>query len=106
MLTLFISLSFPFYTTHTTLTQKNHLSGLKRTLLKLNFWNVDNLAAVRRELSPAVARNKARGDDAPSHGNPRSRGRRSLGRCRWPPRPAAVATAEAACVAPWTFWSI
>jgi DNA polymerase epsilon subunit 1 len=40
--------------------QKNHLSGLKRKLLKLSFWNVQQLMEVRREVAPAVARNKER----------------------------------------------
>lgn len=41
---------------------KNHLSGLKRRLLKLNFWNVDQLMAVKRELAPIVSRNRNRRD--------------------------------------------
>lgn len=37
---------------------KNHLSGIRRKLLKLKFWNVDQLMSVRRELMPHVKRNK------------------------------------------------
>jgi hypothetical protein len=40
--------------------QKNHLSGLKRKLLKLSFWNVQQLMEVKRELMPEVMKNKAR----------------------------------------------
>jgi hypothetical protein len=40
--------------------QRNHLSGLKRQLLKLSFWNTQQLMEVRRSVAPAVARNKAR----------------------------------------------
>ncbi|KND02716.1 DNA polymerase epsilon catalytic subunit [Spizellomyces punctatus DAOM BR117] len=36
----------------------NHLLGNKRTLLKLKFWNVQNLLSVRKMLLPAVARNR------------------------------------------------
>ncbi|KAI8587396.1 hypothetical protein BDZ88DRAFT_240684 [Geranomyces variabilis] len=35
----------------------NHLLGHKRTLLKLRFWNMQNLMTVRKTLLPAVARN-------------------------------------------------
>lgn len=41
---------------------KNHLSGLQRRLLKLSFWNVEQLVAVRKELSPIVARNRRHRD--------------------------------------------
>lgn len=41
---------------------KNHLSGLKRRLLKLIFWNTDQLQAVRKEVSPIVSRNRNRRD--------------------------------------------
>jgi len=40
--------------------QKNHLSGLKRKLLKLSFWNVQQLMEVRREVQPIIAKNKAK----------------------------------------------
>jgi DNA polymerase epsilon subunit 1 len=40
--------------------QKNHLSGLKRTLLKLSFWNVQQLMEVRREVQPIITKNKAK----------------------------------------------
>ncbi|GAB4815178.1 hypothetical protein N2152v2_002224 [Parachlorella kessleri] len=39
---------------------KNHLSGLRRKLLKLTFWNMDTLNQVRREVAPIVGRNKRR----------------------------------------------
>lgn len=41
---------------------KNHLSGIKRRLLKLVFWNVDQLMSVRREVQPIVSRNRNRRD--------------------------------------------
>ena len=52
----------PLHTTHphNNEQQKNHLSGLKRRLLKLSFWNVQQLMEVRRELAPVVARNRGR----------------------------------------------
>lgn len=40
--------------------QKNHLSGLQRKLLKLTFWNVQQLMEVRRDLFPVIRRNKAK----------------------------------------------
>lgn len=41
---------------------KNHLSGLRRRLLKLSFFNSDQLSAARREVQPVVNRNRARRD--------------------------------------------
>lgn len=41
---------------------KNHLSGIKRRLLKVTFWNSDQLAQVRREVQPLVNRNRHRRD--------------------------------------------
>lgn len=40
--------------------QKNHLSGLKRKLLKVSFYNVQQLMEVRREIQPTVNRNSKR----------------------------------------------
>lgn len=40
--------------------QKNHLSGLKRRLLRVSFWNVQQLMEARREVAPIVARNRGR----------------------------------------------
>ncbi|KAF8072990.1 POL2A [Scenedesmus sp. PABB004] len=40
---------------------KNHLSGLKRRLLKVSFHNVQQLMDVRREVAPVVAANARRG---------------------------------------------
>ena len=40
--------------------QKNHLSGLKRKLLKLSFWNVQQLMEVRRGLQPMIAKNRTK----------------------------------------------
>lgn len=37
--------------------QKNHLSGLKRQLLKVSFYNVQQLMDVRREVSPIIVAN-------------------------------------------------
>ncbi len=42
----------------TTCAQKNHLSGLKRRLLKLSFWNEQQLAEVKRDCFPLVRRNR------------------------------------------------
>eukprot|EP00878_Enallax_costatus_P014648 GHUV01015324.1.p1 GENE.GHUV01015324.1~~GHUV01015324.1.p1 ORF type:complete len:660 (+),score=216.28 GHUV01015324.1:148-1980(+) len=39
---------------------KNHLSGLKRKLIKVSFYNVQQLMDVRREVSPIVAANNKR----------------------------------------------
>lgn len=36
---------------------KNHLSGIKRKLLKLSFWNVDQLVGAKQELMPHARRN-------------------------------------------------
>lgn len=41
--------------------QKNHLSGLKRKLLKLSFWNEQQLGEVKRECLPLVRRNRCSG---------------------------------------------
>lgn len=41
---------------------KNHLSGLKRTYLKVSFSTVQDLMDVRRELMPAIVRNRAAAD--------------------------------------------
>lgn len=38
--------------------QKNHLSGLQQTLLKISFWNTQQLMEVKREMQPIVRRNK------------------------------------------------
>jgi hypothetical protein len=40
--------------------QKNHLSGLKRKLLKVSFYNVQQLMEVRREITPTVNKNSKR----------------------------------------------
>jgi DNA polymerase epsilon subunit 1 len=39
---------------------RNHLSGLKRLLLKVSCWNVRDLTEVRRELQPLADRQKSR----------------------------------------------
>lgn len=46
---------------------KNHLSGLRRRLAKLIFWNVDQLMTVRRELFPIINRNRRRQDGAAAY---------------------------------------
>ena len=38
--------------------QHNHLVNLKRTYLKLSFLSVDDLMKVRREIMPAIRKNK------------------------------------------------
>ncbi|KAL3134068.1 hypothetical protein ABBQ32_008497 [Trebouxia sp. C0010 RCD-2024] len=40
------------------LSQKNHLSGLRQSLLKVIFWNSQHLMEVRREMQPVIRRNK------------------------------------------------
>jgi hypothetical protein len=40
--------------------QKNHLSGLKRKLLKVSFYNMQQLMEVRREITPTVNKNSKR----------------------------------------------
>ncbi|EFN52544.1 hypothetical protein CHLNCDRAFT_26745 [Chlorella variabilis] len=41
---------------------KNHLSGIQRKLLKLTFWNQEQLQQTRREVQPIVSRNRYRRD--------------------------------------------
>ena len=38
--------------------QTNHLSGLQQSLLKVSFWNSQDLMEVRREMQPIIRRNK------------------------------------------------
>ena len=38
--------------------QPNHLVGLKRNYIKLSFNTMDDLTKVRREISPAVRKNR------------------------------------------------
>lgn len=45
---------------HFFLFQPNHLVGLKRQYLKLSFLSVEDLTKVRREIQPAVRKNKER----------------------------------------------
>lgn len=40
--------------------QKNHLSGLQRKLLKVSFFNVQQLMDVRREVQPTISANSRR----------------------------------------------
>ncbi|CAO1633464.1 unnamed protein product [Jaminaea pallidilutea] len=40
----------------------NHLTGQSRILLKLNFWNIENLLSVRREVLPLAQRYQRRRD--------------------------------------------
>lgn len=42
------------------LPQHNHLVGLKRNYIKLSFNTVDDLIKVKREISPAVRKNRER----------------------------------------------
>jgi len=44
--------------------QKNHLSGLRKSYLKLSFDTVQQLMDVKRDLMPTVERNKAKSDAA------------------------------------------
>ncbi|KAK9798895.1 hypothetical protein WJX73_003389 [Symbiochloris irregularis] len=46
---------------------KNHLSGLKRTLLQVKFWNVQQLMDVKRELTPVIRRNASKGSTADAY---------------------------------------
>jgi len=62
---------------------KNHLSGLKRRLLKLTFSNMDDLVGAKREIAPIASRNRARGEQAATyamlHGNQQGDNSRSKG---------------------------
>lgn len=49
------------------LLQKNHLSGQKRKLLKLSFWNMEHLMQVRKEITPIVYRNRNRSEGAEAY---------------------------------------
>jgi len=40
--------------------QPNHLVGLKRSYIKLSFSTLDDLVKVKREISPAVRKNRER----------------------------------------------
>ena len=40
--------------------QKNHLSGLQRKLLKVSFYNVQQLNEAKREIAPIVSKNRAK----------------------------------------------
>jgi hypothetical protein len=40
--------------------QKNHLAGFKQKLLKVSFWNVQQLMEVKKEVSPMVSATKAK----------------------------------------------
>lgn len=42
------------------LSLKNHLSGLRRRLVKISFFNVQQLMDVKKQLQQAVQRNRAR----------------------------------------------
>jgi hypothetical protein len=46
------------------LLQKNHLSGLRRQLLRLSFWNVQHLMEVRREVAAVVRWNSSKRSSA------------------------------------------
>jgi DNA polymerase epsilon subunit 1 len=45
---------------------KNHLSGLRRKMLRLTFWNVDQLVSVKQELLPHARRNARKSSGAAS----------------------------------------
>lgn len=45
---------------NTCFTQPNHLVGLKRNYIKLSFNTVDDLIKVKREIAPAVRKNRER----------------------------------------------
>ena len=47
--------------------QKNHLSGLKRKLLRLRFHNVQQLMAVKRDVFPIVRRNANKSSTAEAY---------------------------------------
>ena len=64
-----LQLAFPTTSCHSNLAilpdgpitlQPNHLVGLKRHYLKLSFSTVDELVKVRKEISPAVRKNRER----------------------------------------------
>ena len=47
--------------------QKNHLTGLKRKLLRLSFHNVQQLMAVRRDVAPIIRRNANKSSTAEAY---------------------------------------
>ena len=54
-------LSLPAQPCLSTALQKNHLAGLQRKLLRVSFWNVQQLMDVKREVQPLVQRNQGKG---------------------------------------------
>jgi hypothetical protein len=54
------ALLVPFRSAACCCLQKNHLSGLKRKLLKVSFFNVQQLMDVRREVQPTITANSRR----------------------------------------------
>ncbi|GAX75625.1 hypothetical protein CEUSTIGMA_g3069.t1 [Chlamydomonas eustigma] len=48
---------------------KNHLSGLQRKLLKVSFYNSQQLAEVKREVVPIVSRNRAKSKTTAAYSN-------------------------------------
>ena len=53
---------------------KNHLSGLRRTVVKVQFRNTQDLVAARHELMALVEKNKARGGGGAARGGAGGRG--------------------------------
>lgn len=62
--------------------QKNHLSGLQRKLLKVSFYNVQQLMEVRKEIQPTVNRNSKRSTMADAVAALAQQGATSSGRPR------------------------
>lgn len=58
-----------------TFAQKNHLSGLTKTYLKVSFLTVQSLLAVRNELLPFIKKNKERIDIMEAYEDPMDSGR-------------------------------
>lgn len=59
--------------------QPNHLVGLKRSYIKLSFNTVDDLIKVKREISPAVHKNREREQSNDAYTSMLSRYRHATG---------------------------
>lgn len=65
--------------------QPNHLVGLKRSYIKLSFNTVDDLIKVKREISPAVRKNREREQSNDAYTSMLSRYPRSIQLVFFPP---------------------
>lgn len=63
--------------------QPNHLVGLKKSYIKLSFNTVDDLVKVKREISPAVRKNREREQSNDAYTSMLSRYHHAASPCRW-----------------------